>query len=161
TREYDAYVKFYEELGVFLKEGLAQDWSNRDKLADLLLFESTKTEKDKYTSLAQYVERMPGDQVEIFYLTGDSRELMEQSPHLEAFQAKGWEVLFLSDPVDEFVVDTFHEYKGKKLKAVDKGGLDAAAVSDDKKKELQPLLDFFKEKISDIKEARLTGRLKE
>jgi molecular chaperone HtpG len=86
---------------------------------------------------------------------------MEQSPHLEAFRAKGWEVLLLADPVDEFVVDTFHEYKGKKLKAVDKGGLDAAAVSDDKKKELQPLLDYLKEKITDIKEARLTGRLKD
>ncbi len=161
TRDYDAYVKVYEELGVYLKEGLTQDWSNREKLADLLLFESTKTEKGKYAALAQYVERMPGEQTEIFYLTGDSRELMEQSPHLEAFKAKGWEVLFLADPVDEFVVDNFHEYKGKKLKAVDKGGLEAGAVSDDKKKELQPLLDYFKEKISDIKEARLTGRLKE
>jgi molecular chaperone HtpG len=160
-REYDQYVKFYEELGVFLKEGVAQDWTNREKLADLLLVESTKTDKGKYTTLSQYVERMPGEQTEIFFLTGDSRELMEQSPHLEAFRAKGWEVLLLSDPVDEFVVETFHEYKGKKLKAVVKGGLDSAAVSDDKKKELQPLLDYFKDKIGDIKEARLTGRLKE
>jgi molecular chaperone HtpG len=160
TREYDSYVKFYDELGVFLKEGLTQDWSNREKLADLLLFESTKTDKGKYTTLGQYVEGMSSDQTEIFYLTGDSRELMEQSPHLEAFKGQGWEVLFLSDPVDEFVVDTFHEYKGKKLKAVDKGGLDAA-VTDDKKKQFQPLLDYFKDKIGDIKEARLTSRLKE
>ncbi len=113
NREYETYVKFYDELGVFLKEGVTQDWTNREKLADLLLFESTKTDKGKYTSLAQYVERMPGEQTEIFYLTGDSRELMEQSPHLEAFQAKGWEVLLLADPVDEFVVDNFHEYKGQ------------------------------------------------
>jgi molecular chaperone HtpG len=102
---------------------------------------------------------MPTEQTEIFYLTGESRELMEQSPHLEAFRAKGWEVLLLSDPVDEFVVDTFHEYKGKKLKAVDKAGLDPA-IAEDKKKQFQPLLDFLKEKIADIKEARLTTRLK-
>ncbi len=160
-REYDEYVKFYEEMGVFLKEGVGQDWTNREKLAELLLFESTKTEKGKYTSLSQYMDNMPVNQPEIFYLTGDSRELMEQSPHLEAFREKGWEVLLLADPVDEFVVDSFHEYKGKKLKAVDKGGLDAAAVEEDKKKQYQPLLDYFKEKIADIKEARLTGRLKE
>ena len=161
TREYDTFVKFYEELGVFLKEGVTQDWTNREKLADLLLFQSTKTDKDKYTTLAHYLEGMPGEQTEIFYLTGESRELMEQSPHLEAFRAKGWEVLLLSDPVDEFVVDAFHEYKGKKLKAVDKGGLDAAGVDEDKKKQFQPLLDYLKDKIPDIQEARLTGRLKE
>lgn len=160
-REYDSYVKFYDELGVFLKEGLTQDWSNREKLADLLLFESTKTDKGKYTTLSQYLEAMPGEQTEIFYLTGDSRDLMEQSPHLESFRAKGWEVLLLADPVDEFVVDTFHEYKGKKLKAVNKGGLETAGVDEDKKKAFQPLLDYFKEKIGDIKEARLTGRLKD
>jgi molecular chaperone HtpG len=160
-RDYDNYVKFHDELGVFLKEGVTQDWSNREKLADLLLFESTKTDKGQYTTLGQYVDKMPSDQTEIFYLTGDSRELMEQSPHLEAFRAKGWEVLYFADPVDEFVAQTFHEYKGKKLKAVDKGGLDVAAVDEAKKKALQPLLDYFKEKIADIKEARLTGRLKE
>jgi molecular chaperone HtpG len=160
-REYDEYVKFYEEMGVFLKEGVGQDWTNREKLADLLLFESTKTDKGKYTSLGQYLDSMPVNQPEIFYLTGDSRELMEQSPHLEAFREKGWEVLLLTEPVDEFVVDTFHEYKGKKLKAVDKGGLDTAAVEEDKKKQFKPLLDYFKEKLTEIKEARLTGRLKE
>ncbi len=161
TRDYDNYVKFYEELRVFIKEGVAQDWPNREKLADLLLFESTKTEKGKFTTLKQYLEGMPTEQTDIFYLTGEGRELMEQSPHLEAFCAKGWDVLLLSDPVDEFVVETFHEYKGKKLKAVDKGGLDAAGLGDDKKKQFQPLLDLLKEKIPDIKEARLTVRLKE
>jgi molecular chaperone HtpG len=160
-QDFDNYVKFYDDMGIFLKEGLAQDWPNREKLADLLLFESTKTDKGKYTTLGQYIERMPGEQSEIFYLTGDSRELMEQSPHLEAFHARGWEVLFLDEPIDEWVVETFHEYKGKKLKAVDKGGLDSTIVSEEKKKELQPLLDYFKDKIADIKEARLTSRLKE
>ena len=167
TRDYDNYVKFYEELGVFLKEGVTQDWTHREKLADLLLLESTKTSAapeggtGKYTTLSQYVERMPAEQTEIYFLTGESRELMEQSPHLEAFRAKGWEVLLLGDPVDEFVTQTFHEYKGKRLKGVDKAGLQEAAIDEAKKKELQPLLDYFKEKIPDIKEARLTQRLKE
>ena len=160
-REYDSYVKFYEEMGVFLKEGVYQDYAQREKLADLLLFESTKTEAGKYTSLGQYVETMPGEQTEIYYLTGDSRAIMEQSPHLESFRARAWEVLLLSEPVDEFVMDSLPEYKGKKLRAVDKGGLDAGSIEEEKKKRFQPLLDTFKETIPDIKEARLTGRLKE
>ena len=160
-KEFDKYVGFYNELGVFLKEGAYQDWENKKKLADLLLFESTKTEAGKLTSLADYLERMPGDQTEIFYLAGDSREVMEQSPLLESFKAKSWEVLLLTDPADEFVIDSLREYKGKNLKAVDKVGIDQSNLSDETKKQYQPLLDFFKEKISDIGDARLTNRLKE
>ena len=76
---------------------------------------------------------MPGEQKEIYYLTGESRELLEQSPLLESFKAKGWEVLLLTDPVDEFVVDSLHEYKGKKLKAIDKVGSTRANISDEQK----------------------------
>jgi molecular chaperone HtpG len=86
---------------------------------------------------------------------------MEQSPHLEFFKSRDWEVLLLDDPVDEFVVDSLHQYKDKHLKAVDKGGLDQADIAEDRKKEFQPLLDYFKEKLADIKEARLSQRLKE
>ncbi len=160
-REYEKYVGFYRELGVFLKEGAYQDWNNREKLADLLLFESTKTDTGKLTTLAEYVERMPGEQTEIYYLAGDSRELLEQSPLLESFKAKSWEVLLLTEPADEFVFDTLREYKGKTLRVIDKAGLDQAGVSEERKQEFKPLLDFLKEKIPDIKEARLTGRLKE
>jgi len=160
-QDYDAYVHFFQELGVFLKDGVSHDWANREKLADLLLYESTKTEAGKYTSLAQYVLGMPGEQNEIYYLTGESRALLEQTPYLEAFKAKGWEVLLLTDPVDEFVVQSLTEYKGKKLKAIDKGALDGTAIDDDKKKTFQPLLDFIKGQIGEIKEARLTARLKD
>jgi molecular chaperone HtpG len=160
-REHEKYLGFYRELGAFLKEGAYQDWTNREKLADLLLFESTKTEPGKLTSLAEYVERMPGEQTEIYYLAGEGRELLEQSPLLESFKAKGWEVLLLTEPADEFVVDTMHEYKGKKLRGIDKAGLDQTSVSEERQKEYQPLLDFLKEKLADIKEARLTSRLKE
>jgi molecular chaperone HtpG len=159
--EYDAYVKFYEELGGFLKEGVSHDWSNREALADLLLFGSNKTEPGRYTSLADYVTRMPGEQTEIYYLAGESRDLLLQSPYLEDFQAKGWEVLLLTDPIDEFVIQALPEYKGKKLRAADRAGPEPAELSEDKKKSLQPLLDFFKEKLPEIKEARPSRRLKD
>jgi molecular chaperone HtpG len=160
-KEFDKYVGFYRELGVFLKEGAYQDYENKKKLADLLLFESTKIDAGKQTALADYVDRMTGDQTEIYYLAGDSREVMEQSPLLESFKAKSWEVLLLTEPADEFVVDSLHEYKGKQLKAIDKAGIDQSDFSDDKKKQFQPLLAYFKERIGDIGDARLTNRLKE
>jgi molecular chaperone HtpG len=160
-KEFDKYVGFYRELGVFLKEGAYQDYENKKKLADLLLFESTKIDAGKLTALADYVDRMTGDQTEIYYLAGDSREVMEQSPLLESFKAKSWEVLLLNEPTDEFVVDSLHEYKGKQLKAIDKAGIDQSDFSDDKKKQFQPLLAYFKERIGDIGDARLTNRLKE
>ena len=160
-KEFDKYVDFYHELGLFLKEGAYQDYENKKKLADLLLFESTKTDPGKLTALADYVDRMSGDQTEIYYLAGDSRDVLDQSPLLESFKAKSWEVLLLIDPADEFVVDSLHEYKGKQLKAIDKAGIDQSQLSDEKKKQFQSLLSYFKEKISDIGDARLTNRLKE
>lgn len=159
-KEFDEYVKFYHELGVFLKEGIGQDWSNREKLADLLLFESTKTEPGKYTTLAQYVLAMPGEQTDIYYLIGENREVLEHSPYLEAFKAKGWEVLLLTEPIDEFAVDSLRDYKGKKLKAVDKGALDGA-IDEAKQKDFAPLLTALKAKLPDVQEVRLSNRLKE
>jgi molecular chaperone HtpG len=160
-KEFDKYAGFYHELGVFLKEGAYQDYDNKKKLADLLLFESTKTDPGKLTSLADYVDRMSGAQTEIYYLAGDSREVMEQSPLLESFKAKSWEVLLLTDPADELVADSLHEYKGTQLKAIDKAGIGQSELDDEKKKQFRPLLDYLKEKISDISDARLTSRLKE
>jgi molecular chaperone HtpG len=161
NEEYDAYAKFYKELGVVLKEGVAHDWANREKIADVLLFESTKTPPGQFTTLGKYVLAMPADQQEIYYLIGESRELIENSPYLENFKAKGWEVLLLTDPIDEFVVHGLPEYKGKKLKAVDKGQVEQAAVDERKKKEFQPLLDFMKGKLPEVKDVRLSSRLRE
>jgi molecular chaperone HtpG len=160
-KDFDKYVGFYRELGMFLKEGAYQDFENKKKLADLLLFESTKTDAGKLTTLADYVERMPGDQTEIYFIAGESREVLEQSPLLESFKAKSWEVLLLTEPADEFVVDSLHEYKGKNLKAIDKVGIDQANISDEQKTQFQPLLDYLKAQIPDIGDARLTNRLKE
>jgi molecular chaperone HtpG len=160
-QEYDAYVNFYKELGVFLKEGIHQDWSNRQKLADLLLFESTKTEPGKFTTLGQYVLAMPGEQKEIYYLIGETREQLECSPYLESFKEKGWEVLLLTEPIDEFVVGALTEYKDKRLKAADRGQLDDQAVDDAKKQAFQPLVDYIKGKLTEVQDVRLSRRLKE
>ncbi|MEI7687041.1 MAG: molecular chaperone HtpG [Planctomycetota bacterium] len=163
ARKSDAerYATFFADLGMFLKEGACQDWSNREKIADLLLFETTKTDPGKQVTLGDYVERMPGDQTTIFYLAGESRALMTQSPHLESYLAKGQEVLLLTDPADEFVVESLNQYKGKSFQAIDKVGADAEAIDETVKTQFQPLLDLFKAKVPSIKEARLTKRLKE
>jgi molecular chaperone HtpG len=161
NEEYDAYVKFFKELGMVLKEGVSQDWTNREKIADVLLFESTKTEPGQFTTLGKYLLAMPADQKEIYYLIGESRELLENSPYLETFKSKSQEVLLLTDPVDEFVVQGLPEYKGKRLKAVDRGDLDQAALDEGKKKAFQPLLDFMKEKLPEVKDVRLSHRLRE
>jgi molecular chaperone HtpG len=159
--EFDAYLKFYKELGVFLKEGVYQDWSRRETLADLLLFESTRTEPGQFTTLEKYLASMPEGQQEIFYLLGETREAVEHSPLLESFQAKGQEVLFLTDAIDEFVAQALTEYKGKKLQAIDKGELTGEQVDEEKKKRFQPLLDFLKEKLPEIKDVRLSRRLRD
>ncbi len=162
NKEADAYAAFYRDLGVYLKEGVVQDYENREKLADLLLLESTKTEPGKRTTLSEYVERMPVSQNEISYLVGESRAVLEHSPHLEGFRAQDREVLLFTEPIDEFVTQALTEYKGKKLKAIDKGELAGAAVEEATKKRYQPLLDFLKGKIGDeVKEVRLSARLKD
>src|SRR5205823_6131590 len=144
------------ELAVFLKEGVSNDWSNREKLADLLLFESTKTEPGKFTHLSKYVEEMPNEQQQIYYLTGENRELIEHSPYLESFKAKGQEVLLLTDPIDEFVVQALPAYKGKKLLAVDRGTAADGAVDEELKTRFQPFLDFMKSRLSEVKDVRLS-----
>jgi molecular chaperone HtpG len=111
TGEYETYVKFYKEFGPTLKEGIPQDWSNKEKIADLLLFESTKSKPGEYTTLTKYVETMPADQKEIHYLIGETREQIENSPYLESFKARGEEVLLLTEPIDEFVMTSLGEYK--------------------------------------------------
>ncbi len=159
-KEYDEYVKFYLELGGILKEGISQDFGNREKLADLLLFESTKTESGKFTTLTQYVDSMKPDQEDIWYLAGETRELIENSPALEGLKDRDVEVLLLTDPFDDFLVQSLQEYKGKKLKAADKGEVGKEEVEEGKKTQFQGLLDVLKEKLPSLKEVRLSNRLK-
>ncbi len=170
-KEAEDYLKFYAEFGPVLKEGLHFDYANKDKLQELVLFESSTSEPGKPVSLKDYVAKMPEGQKEIYFITGTSREMVANSPHLEAFRSKGYEVLFLTDPVDEWVVQALTEYDGKKLKAVDRGDLELDSEEEkkekeEKKKETQEqykdLLEFIQEKLSaNVKEVRFSSRLTE
>jgi molecular chaperone HtpG len=168
-KESEQYLKFFKEFGPVLKEGLHFDYANKEKLQELVLFESSNREAGELVSLKEYVERMPEGQTEIYFITGTSRSLVEQSPHLEIFRKKGYEVLFLLDPVDEWVAQALTEYDGKKLKAVDRGDLELGTEEERKEqearkeeqgKQYQGLLEFVKEKLADsVKEVRFSGRL--
>jgi molecular chaperone HtpG len=165
TTDYDAYVGVFQELGGILKEGLGRDWANREAIADLLLFETLKTDKGKYISLAQYVEAMPADQTSIYFMTGEDRAALDHSPALEAFRHRGWDVLLLTEPIDEFVFPMLPDYKGKPLKAADRNAPELPA-EDQKKAEgvettFKPLLALLSGKLTDLKEVRLSRRLKE
>lgn len=163
-KERDEYVKLYKEFGAVLKEGIGHDWDDRKRLADLFLFESTRTEAGVYTSLREYVDRMPPDQESIYYLIGETRRQIERSPYVEGIRARGREVLLLTDPVDEYVVSVLHDYADKPLRAVDRGEIepeeDSAALKEAREK-FGKLLAFLGEKIEEVKEVRLSGRLKE
>jgi molecular chaperone HtpG len=162
--EYDKYVKFYQELGFVLKEG-CRDYEHRGKLADLLLFESLRTPAGSYVTLAKYAEAMPADQKEIYYLIGESRDLIEHSPHLETFRARGLDVLLLTDPIDEFMIPALGEYRGKHFKAADKGALAGDQADEAKKAEAagkyQKLFDRLKGRLTEVGDVRLSSRLKE
>jgi TNF receptor-associated protein 1 len=131
TAEKDAalYEKFYGEYGRFLKEGVATDFAHREALGKLLRYESSATAQDKMTSLADYVKRMPEEQKEIYYLLAPNRAAAEASPYYEVFQSRGYEVLFLQDPWDEFVMEHLHEFQAKPLRAAEKAELEVAAPS--------------------------------
>jgi len=160
-KSYDNYLSFYNEFSPVLKEGLQTDFENREKIADLLLFQTTATEPGKMRSLADYVESMKADQTDIIYLAAEHRGIAENSPFLEGFKADGREVLFLLDPIDEFVMPQLHEYKGKKFKAANKGDLHDADQLKDETKKFEGFFGFVKEKLGGIKEVRLSTRLKE
>jgi molecular chaperone HtpG len=163
---YDKYVKFHKEFGAYLKEGAGNDFANRERLADLLLFESTKTAPGEFTTLAKYLQNMPGEQKEIYYLIGESRALIEDSPYLEAFKARGQEVLLLTDAIDEYLAHSLGTYKEKSLKAVDRGAAPTDADTEAKLKEqsetFKPLLESMQKTLdAEIKEVRLSTRLKD
>lgn len=165
----DEYVTFWKEFGQVIKEGMHFDYANKEKLQELLLFESTSTEAGSFVSLKEYAERMPEGQKEIYYITGSSRETLEQSPHLEMFRAKGYEVLFLTDPVDEWVVQTLTEYNEKPLKAVDRGDISLDSEEEQKEKEkkreeaqkeFSDLISLISDRLKDkVKEVRFSNRL--
>ena len=163
---YDAYLEFHKEFGRILKEGIHFDFSKKEQIADLLLFPSSKTEPGKYTTFDDYVKNMPIAQTEIYYITGRPDENVLQSPYLEAFREKGYEVLIMTDDIDDFIMLDLKEYKGKKIKSVIKGDINLDKSSDaDKersKEKFGKLLDMIRAQLkNEVKDVRLSGRLKD
>lgn len=156
----EKYEKFYDEFGQSIKAGIPMDFDNKEKLSNLIRYKTTKSD-GKYVSLKEYVENMKEDQKEIYYISGDNLVSLMNSPHLEVLKEKDFEVLLMTDPVDEWVVQTLTEFDGKKLKSAEKGDLDLDKVDEKKKEEFSSLFDFIKDKLEDkIKEVKPSTRLK-
>ncbi|MER0171276.1 MAG: molecular chaperone HtpG [Nitrosomonas sp.] len=167
----EKYKTFYREFGQVLKEGVGEDFSNRERIAKLLRFITTQSDVDEPTiSLEAYVQRMKEGQEKIYYVTADSLKAAKNSPHLEVFRKKGIEVLLLSDRVDEWLVSNLTEFEGKPLQSVAKGGLDLGNLEDEAEKEereketnaFQELTEKMKQTLSEqVKDVRVTFRLTE
>ena len=166
----DDYRTFWGQFGKVLKEGLMRDFDNQETLLQISSFASTHSD-DELTTLAEYVERMKDGQQQIFYATGESRQQILNSPHLEAFKAKGYEVLLLTDAVDEIWLGSVTEFDGKPLQSVAKGEVDLdteeektahEAERKEQEKDFADLLAWLKETLSEhVKEVRLSTRLTE
>ncbi|MBF6173531.1 molecular chaperone HtpG [Nocardia blacklockiae] len=162
------YETFWKEFGRVLKEGLLSDFDNRETILQVSSFASTHSDEQP-TTLAEYVERMKDGQDAIYYMTGESRQQIENSPHMEAFKAKGLEVLVLTDPVDEMWVGAVPEFDGKQFRSIAKGEVDLETEEEKKaseqlreqqEKDFGDVLKWLKETLSDsVKEVRLSSRL--
>jgi molecular chaperone HtpG len=161
NKEYEKYLQFHKSLGAVLKEGLGQDWANREKIAELTLFKSANTPSGQFTTLAEYVSKMPEGQRDIYYLIGEDRDALTHSPYLEACRAKGYDVLLLTDPIDEFAIPSLGTYKEKHLKAVDRGEMDEAAGKDEPAaaETFKPLLEYLKARLPEVSDVRISKRL--
>jgi len=157
----DAYEKFYNEFGVVLKEGIHTDFENRDKIIELARFKTSKS-GDKWVGLKDYVAHMKPDQEFIYYLTGDHLTTLLNSPHLEALKEKDYEVLLMTDPVDEFVLQAMPEYDGKQLKSAEKGDLGLDQVDDETKSKYEGLFEKIKSHLEEeVKDVKPSSHLKE
>lgn len=158
----EKFKTFWKEFGQVLKEGVGEDYANRERIAKLLRFVSTHSETDEQTvSLDDYVARMKEGQEKIYYVTADSLKAATNSPHLEIFRKKGIEVLLLSERVDEWLVANLSEYAGKSLQSVAKGSLDLGKLEDEaEKKEQEKEADEYKELTTKMKEV-LGERIKD
>lgn len=149
----DDYKKFWEAFGQVLKEGPAEDFSNKEKIADLLRFASTQSGNDEQVvALSDYIARMKEGQDKIYYLTGESYAQVKNSPHLEVFRKKGIEVLLLTDRIDEWLMSYLTDFDGKSFVDVARGDLDLGALDSDEDKQAQ-------DEVAKSKEALVT-RLK-
>lgn len=163
----DDYQKFWDQFGAVLKEGLVDDNGNRERIAKLCRFRTSVESEQAKVSLADYVARMPEGQSKIYYVTADTVAAAKSAPHLEGFRKRGWEVLLLSDRIDEWVVMHLHDFDGKSLEscASDASELDSAVQTPEKEKQDEtygPLLEKLGQSlIGKIESARLSTRLVE
>ncbi|GAA5200543.1 molecular chaperone HtpG [Rugosimonospora acidiphila] len=168
TSNPEGYHTFWTQFGRAVKEGLLNDHENQKAILDIASFASTH-DGGKDTTLAEYVARMKDGQQSVYYMTGESRPTLENSPHLEAFRAKGYEVLLLTDPIDEMWVESVPEYDGKRLQSIAKGQVDldtedekkdAEPQREQQKKDFAALLSWMGTALRDsVKEVRLSSRL--
>jgi molecular chaperone HtpG len=168
TDNVDRYDKFWAEFGRAVKEGLLDDFENRDILLEIASFASTY-HAEQLTTLRQYLDRAKEGQQHIYYMTGESRTIVESSPHMEAFRAKGFEVLILTDPVDEMWVESVREFDGKRLQSIAKGQVDLDTEDEkessdperqQQEKDFSALLSWMTATLhEDVKEVRLSSRL--
>jgi molecular chaperone HtpG len=163
----DKYAAFYAEFGTVLKEGLGEDFANKDKIAKLLRFAST-TQEGVSASFANYKARMKEGQETIYYITADTLAAAKNSPQLELFKKKGIEVLLMTDRVDEWALSFFTEFEGTQLQSVAKGAVDIGDLQDDEEKKaaveaaetFKPLLEKLSASLKDkAQEVRITTRL--
>ena len=165
----DDYKSFYLTFGRILKEGLHSDYANAERLKKLLMYPSAKTEEGKLVSLEEYVKAMPKEQKDIYYLTAERLEDARHSPQIEQALKHGSDVLFFVDPVDEWLLDTFTEFEGKKLVDVAKGDVQFGSEEEQKAEkesnekaaaDLKPFLDSVKEQLKDsVSDVRVSTRL--
>jgi molecular chaperone HtpG len=162
------FGKFWKQFGNVLKEGVGEDWTNKERISKLLRFATTHNDSDtQNVSLADYVGRMKEGQDKIYYVTADTHTAARSSPHLEIFRAKGVEVFLLSDRVDEWVVSNLSEFDGKQLASVAKGDLDLGQLGDEEKQaqekeagEHKDLVERIKKSLGDnVQDVRVTFRL--
>lgn len=168
--EPEKYQQFWKHFGRVLKEGLFQDFENREALLDLCLFQSTMDDEE-LTTLQAYLDRMKPEQEAIYFMTGGSRKKIEQSPHIEAFIDKGYEVLLLDEPVDEVWTESVYEYNDKRFQSAGKGAVELGSEEEKKKAEEErkeksqeygSLLEALKGHLDEyLKEVRLSNRLKQ
>jgi len=161
TNEPEKYATFWAELGRAVKEGLVSDHDNRQSILEICSFPSTH-DAEKPTTLADYLSRMPAEQDTIYYATGESRPALENSPHMEAFRAKGYEVLLLTDQVDEVWIDAVPTFEDKPLASIARGEVDLGGdeVDEDTKEGFVALTSWMATTLSeDVKEVRLSHRL--
>lgn len=168
-KERSKYESFWKEFGRSLKAAIYMDFQAREKLQDLLLFHSSHTGADGLTTLAEYVKRMPAEQTEIYYAAGKDRHAVEHLPQMEILREKGYEVLYLFDRVDEFTLESLHEYQSKHFKSISRGDLNlsgekeqaAKKATEELSKANEGLLKAIKEHLGDkVSEVKLSNRLK-